>query len=185
MLLNDEQKQVVRDLARKTIEYGVRHQQQLIEIDLKRYDTILQEPGACFVTLEKHGDLRGCIGSLEAHRALVLDVIANANAAAFSDPRFLPVEETELTELSITISVLSKAEPMVVGSEDDLYAQLQPGKDGLILEDGYHRATFLPSVWQQLPDSHDFLAHLKQKAGLSPDYWSNQIRFSRYHTDAF
>lgn len=140
----------------------------------------LQEPGAVFVTLTRHGELRGCIGSLEAHRPLAMDLEANARAAAFDDPRFPPLTPEEWPTVRVEVSVLSKAEPMHVKDEADALAQLRPGTDGVILEYGWHRATFLPQVWEQLPDAREFLAHLKRKAGLAPDFWADGIRLSRY-----
>lgn len=185
MLLNEQQKQTLREIAWLAIRYGVEHHQELPVLELQRYDAILLAPAACFVTLEKNADLRGCIGSLQATRPLVLDVVGNANAAAFSDPRFDPVQAEELSALHIKISLLSAAEPLTARSESELLDLIRPGIDGLILEDGKHRATFLPSVWEQLPQPQDFLAHLKRKAGLAPNYWSTTIRFFRYRTNAF
>jgi len=145
----------------------------------------LQEPGAVFVTLTRHGELRGCIGSLEAHRPLAKDLEANARAAAFDDPRFSPLTAEEWPATRVEVSVLTKAEPMHFRDETDALAQLRPGIDGVILEYGWHRATFLPQVWDQLPDARDFLAHLKRKAGLAPDFWAEGIRLSRYGVEKY
>ena len=145
----------------------------------------LQAPGAVFVTLTQHGELRGCIGSLEAHRSLLEDLRANARAAAFSDPRFAPLEAEELVRTRVEVSILSPPEPLPVRDEADLLAQLRPGIDGLILECGWHRATFLPQVWEQLPERRQFLAQLKRKAGLAPDFWSGDMRFARYGVEKF
>jgi len=136
--------------------------------------------GASFVTLHEHGQLRGCIGSLQAWRPLADDVRANALASAFQDPRFAPLSVAEWPAIRIEVSVLSPAQALIVDSEDDLIAQLRPGQDGLVVEFGGHRATFLPQVWEQLPAPRDFLAHLKHKAGLSQDAWSPAMRWSRY-----
>jgi len=103
--------------------------------------------------------------------------------AAFRDPRFPPLAADEFDELDIHLSILTPAEPVSFTSEQELITQLQPGIDGLILEEGHRRGTFLPSVWEQLPEPQQFLRHLKQKAGLSPDYWSENIRISRYRTE--
>jgi AmmeMemoRadiSam system protein A len=138
-----------------------------------------------FVTLHLDGQLRGCIGSLEAHRPLAEDVAANAFAAAFRDPRFPPVSRAEAARLALEISVLSPAEPMHFRSEADLLAQLRPGIDGLILSDLGRRGTFLPSVWSQLPAARDFLVHLKHKAGLPADHWSATLSVERYTTESF
>ncbi len=147
--------------------------------DLPRADW-LEEPGATFVTLTLHGQLRGCIGSLEAHRSLIEDVRANAVASAFRDPRFAPLSKTEFAEVLIEVSLLSPPEPIRFNSEQNALEQLSPGMDGVILEFGRQRATFLPQVWAQLPQPQIFIAHLKNKAGLPEDFWSNDIRLSRY-----
>lgn len=149
------------------------------------YPEALREPRATFVTLEMDGDLRGCIGALEAHRPLVQDVAHNAFAAAFQDPRFAPLTAPELPRLTLKISVLSVPEPVAFRSDADLLAQLRPGVDGLILKDKGHRGTFLPAVWEQLPNPSDFLAHLKRKAGLPMDYWSDDLEVLRYTTESF
>lgn len=136
--------------------------------------------GAAFVTLELHGRLRGCIGSLVAHRPLHEDVRSNAIAAAFLDPRFPPLTREEFDQVMIEVSVLTPAEPLPFDNEADALRKLTPYEDGLILEYGHHRATFLPQVWKQLPSPTEFLAHLKEKAGLPGDFWSDEIRLSRY-----
>jgi AmmeMemoRadiSam system protein B/AmmeMemoRadiSam system protein A len=140
----------------------------------------LQEHGACFVTLTRHGQLRGCIGSLQAHRTLLDDVKANAKAAAFLDPRFQPLTATELNTTLVEISLLSPSERIQFASEDDALAQLRPGIDGVILEYAAHRGTFLPQVWEQLPDPRQFFSHLKRKAGLPAEFWAEGMRLSRY-----
>jgi len=145
----------------------------------------LAEPGACFVTLHKHGSLRGCIGSLLAHRPLGKDVAANACAAAFQDPRFPPLSSDEFAQVNIEVSVLSKPEPIFPANEAALLAMLRPGVDGLILEYGAHRSTFLPQVWEKLPTPEQFLTHLKQKAGLPADFWHADMCVSRYSVTAY
>lgn len=140
----------------------------------------LQEKAACFVTLTQNGQLRGCIGTLEAHRSLLEDVIHNANAAAFYDTRFSPLGRDELDTTEIEVSLLSTMQPLNFSSEQDALAQLRPGIDGILFESGQHRSTFLPQVWQQLPDKKDFIAHLKNKAGLATDFWSDNVRLYRY-----
>ncbi len=140
----------------------------------------LHEPGACFVTLTQQGALRGCIGSLEAHRSLLADVKANALAAAFQDPRFSPLAVRELDQTEIEVSLLSSMQAMAFASEGDALAQLQPGTDGVVFEFGRYRSTFLPQVWEQLPTAREFIAHLKYKAGLPPDFWAQGIRLQRY-----
>lgn len=145
----------------------------------------LRERRATFVTLTISGRLRGCIGMLEACRPLAEDVAANAVAAAFDDPRFPPLTKKEFEKLEIHISVLSPPEEMVFSTEEDVLRQIRPGIDGLILQDGFHRGTFLPSVWEELPQKERFWAHLKQKAGLPVTYWSDNLRVFRYTTEYF
>jgi len=140
----------------------------------------LEEQGATFVTLTLDGKLRGCIGSLEPKRSLLEDVRRNARAAAFDDPRFAPLTVEELPEVTIEVSLLSPTEPIEVESEEDLLAALRPGVDGVVLESGFHRGTFLPQVWEQLPQAEDFVKHLKRKADLDADFWSPDMRVSRY-----
>jgi AmmeMemoRadiSam system protein B/AmmeMemoRadiSam system protein A len=140
----------------------------------------LRQQAAVFVTLTKNSKLRGCIGSLEAHRSLAEDVRGNAIAAATRDPRFDPVTHDELEQISIEVSLLTPAQPMQVDDEDDALRQLQPGVDGLIFESGGQRATYLPQVWEQLAAPRDFLAQLKLKAGFARDYWADDVKLSRY-----
>lgn len=140
----------------------------------------MQDAGASFVTLKIANKLRGCIGSLQAHRALGEDVRANAVSAAFRDPRFKPLTHFEFAAINVEVSVLSKLEPLAFQSEDDVLAQLRPGTDGIILEYGHHRSTFLPQVWDEYGDPKLFLGHLKYKAGLPPDFWEPGVSISRY-----
>lgn len=192
MPLPEQPKQQLSEQARKTllktawdsIRYGLQHGRAL-KVQAADYPPELRDPRASFVTLQRHGRLRGCIGHLEPLAPLVEDVADNAYAAAFQDPRFPSMRELELEGLDIHISVLSPATPMQFTSEADLVSQLQPGIDGLILQDGINRGTFLPSVWESLPDPADFLRHLKLKAGLSPVHWSDHLQVSRYKTESF
>ena len=140
----------------------------------------LREHGACFVTLSQGERLRGCIGTLKAHRALLHDVKANALAAAFRDPRFRPLTPEELDTTLVQVSVLSALQPLACVSERDALAQLKPGIDGVVFEYGYHHSTYLPQVWEDLPDPMEFLATLKQKAGLPPDFWDPDVKLARY-----
>ncbi len=140
----------------------------------------LQAPGATFVTLTRDGRLRGCIGSLEAQRPLWQDVCANAVHAALHDPRFPPLTAEEPPATRIEVSLLSPQTPLRFSSEAEALAQLRPGVDGVALEYGRHRGTFLPQVWEQLPTREEFLAHLKRKAGLPARFWAADIRLSRY-----
>ncbi len=141
----------------------------------------LRPARATFVTLTQNGDLRGCIGSLEAHRPLGEDVSHNARAAAFSDPRFAPLAAEELARTRVEVSLLSTPKQLAFADHADLIAQLRPGEDGLILECGGARGTFLPQVWESLPDPEQFLAQLKRKAGLSPEVSTAKCRIQRYH----
>ena len=145
----------------------------------------LNETGACFITLKINGALRGCIGTLEPHRPLLRDVSANAISAAFHDPRFPPLTPEEFGQLRIEISVLGSLEPIQARDENDFLNQLKPGVDGIVFEYGPHRATFLPQVWEQLPDPHTFLAHLKLKAGLATDFWHPDVLLYRYRVEKF
>lgn len=140
----------------------------------------LAEQGACFVTLTQYGELRGCIGTLEPHRSLLDDVKSNAVSAAVRDPRFAPLSTAELGITRIEVSLLSATEPMTFVDEDDALAQLRPGVDGVVFEYRYHRSTFLPQVWEQLPTPQTFIAHLKRKAGLPEEFWADGITLARY-----
>jgi AmmeMemoRadiSam system protein A len=145
----------------------------------------LAAPGATFVTLRRDGALRGCIGSLEAHRPLGADVRANAVAAAFRDPRFAPLAVHEFHATVVEVSLLSASEVLACVDERHALAQLRPGIDGVILEAGWRRATFLPQVWDQLPEPREFLAALKHKAGLPAEFWSPGVRVARYTVAKF
>lgn len=177
-------RQTLLELARASIRHGLTHHRPLA-VDPADYPPALRAERAAFVTLNRGGRLRGCIGHLEACQPLVQDVTDNAYAAAFSDPRFPPLTADELDGLEIHLSVLSVPEPVAVASEADLLARLRPGVDGLILDDGLHRGTFLPAVWDTLPRPAQFLGQLKLKAGLPLGYWSDQIRVARYTTESF
>jgi AmmeMemoRadiSam system protein A len=136
--------------------------------------------GASFITLKREGRLRGCIGTLRAHRILAEDVKANAVAAAFRDPRFTPLTADEFTGVAVEISVLSGLEPLRFADEQDALRQLRAGVDGLVFQFGHHSGTFLPQVWEDYKDPADFLAHLKYKAGLPPDFWDSEVKLARY-----
>ena len=140
----------------------------------------LGEPGAVFVTLHAEGALRGCIGSLAAHRPLLEDLLANAGSAAFGDPRFPPLARPELAGLDIEVSRLGPLEPLAASSEEAARSALRPRLDGVVLEHRGRRGTFLPQVWDQLPDPAEFLRHLKRKAGLPADFWAADVHLFRY-----
>jgi AmmeMemoRadiSam system protein A len=184
--LTEEEKKFLLSLARKSIrhylEKGAKMDLAPADVPTKR----LTEDGACFVSLHIGGELRGCIGSLEAHRPLVMDVIDNALACAFGDPRFFPLSKEELPKVKISISVLTKPECLPVKDSDDLLKKLVPGKHGLIMEKGTARATFLPVVWEQLPKKEEFLEHLSLKACLAKDGWKSvDCRFYVYEAEEF
>lgn len=170
------------DVARRAIETGLGGIR--LRVSAEAFPEPLRAARATFVTLHARGELRGCIGTLDASRTLVEDVAWNAHAAAFEDPRFAPVTRQELSLVEIHVSVLSPPEPISVGSEPELIARLRRDIDGLVLEEGRRRGTFLPSVWEELPDPADFLRHLKRKAGLPADYWSATLRISRYTVES-
>ncbi len=140
----------------------------------------LAAPAATFVTLKEAGELRGCIGSLERRRPLSVDVRENAFAAAFRDPRFPPLADHEFKTTSIEVSLLSADEPVDAEGEERVLASLRPGVDGVIVQHGRERATFLPQVWESIADPRAFLEALKRKAGLPEDFWSPQLHVSRY-----
>ena len=145
----------------------------------------LHEPGASFVTLRIEEELRGCIGTVEARRALGEDVASNAVAAASRDPRFPPVAREEHASLAVEVSVLSPREPLPASTESEALRLLRPGIDGVFLEFGGATATFLPQVWEGLPDPWEFLAHLRRKAGLPAAFWHPGLRLSRYTVEKY
>lgn len=140
----------------------------------------LSQPGATFVTLTQAGHLRGCIGSLEAFRPLATDVTENAVGAAFADPRFSPLTKAEWPDTRVEVSLLDTPGAIYFSDEAEAIGLLRPGIDGLILRHGHRRATFLPQVWESLPDPRQFLAQLKLKAGLPADFWDDGIELARY-----
>jgi uncharacterized protein len=180
--LADSDARVLLDLARSSIEHGVAAGRSL-EVDSQDYPAALRCPGAAFVTLHVDGELRGCTGELEAWRPLVASVAHHAYSAAFRDPRFPPLAPRELSRLDLHISVLGPLEPLDARSEAELLAALQRGQDGLLIDDGRHRATFLPAVWESIPDAPEFLRELKHKAGLAPSGWPSGMRAWRYRVE--
>lgn len=182
MRLEPEHRRLLLGVARRAIQetlHGDRH--WLPEIPVET----LKEKRASFVTLKRGAQLRGCIGSLEPLRPLLQDVAHNARAAAFHDPRFDPLSEAELPGLHIEISVLARPQSLPAHDRGELLSALVPGEDGLIVQEGTRRATFLPAVWQSLPNAEQFLAALWRKAGFAPQYWSTALEFFRYHSESF
>jgi uncharacterized protein len=182
--LNDDEGRFLLDLARHTIG-------QALDSDTtpppSPSSERLREPGASFVTLTtRDGALRGCIGSLVARRPLVEDVHANALAAAFEDPRFSPLKKEELPHVKVEISVLTQPEPLNYSDTQDLVDRLRPHVDGVVIQRGWHRATFLPQVWDQLPMIEEFLSHLCYKAGLPAKAWQEgNLEVSIYRVQKF
>jgi uncharacterized protein len=172
--------QVARDSIRHGLDEG-----RALPVRPEDYPERLRAVRAAFVTLHRKGQLRGCIGHLEAVQALVRDVAENAWSAAFRDPRFPPLAAREMEGLQLHISVLTPPQPLTFRSEADLLGQIRPGRDGLILQDGPARGTFLPSVWESLPRVEDFWTQLKHKAGLPAHHWSDRLRVYRYETESF
>lgn len=146
----------------------------------RRKASWLERSAASFVTLTRDGSLRGCVGSVRAYRSLYVDVRENAKAAAFADSRFRPLAVSELDLVRIEVSLLSPPEPLAAADEEEALERLRPHVDGVIFEAGRQRSTFLPQVWEQLPDPREFLAHLKAKAGLPFDFWSEDVKLLRY-----
>jgi len=181
---DEDQRKKMLGMAHKAIEKGLETGKPLA-VDAHDWPDWAQQQRAAFVTLHLDGRLRGCIGSLAAHRPLICDIAENAFSAAFRDPRFAKLTVAEFTRIEMDISVLSEPEPLPFKDEADLLAKMRPGVDGLILQSGGRRGTFLPQVWDQLPDKHTFLAHLKTKAGFAGDYWSDDIQIQRYTTETF
>lgn len=182
--LSETERRSLLMLAREAIRYGLEGG-RTFSVRPEDHPERLREKRATFVTLHRQGQLRGCIGHLEAVQSLVEDVAGNAWSAAFHDPRFPPLTASELSGLVIHISVLTPPRPMAFTSEPDLLRQIRPGVDGLILQDGWARGTFLPSVWDSLPRIEDFWTQLKHKAGLSAHHWSKGIKVFRYETESF
>jgi AmmeMemoRadiSam system protein A len=185
-MLTEEEGKYLLKLARETItnylENGETIQPRPQDIPSKK----LIENGACFTTLYKNGNLRGCIGSLERERPLVFDVIDNALNAALRDPRFRPLEKREIGKIKISISVLSEPQKMDFKSPRELLDFLVPQKHGLIIRKGWAKATFLPAVWETLKTKEEFLSHLCMKAGLLPDAWKeNGMEYFVYEAQEF
>ncbi|HET7921804.1 MAG TPA: AmmeMemoRadiSam system protein A [Gammaproteobacteria bacterium] len=183
-MLDDDERGTLLHVARTSIEQALRGGKS--GLDETTLSAGLAETRASFVTLKRQNSaLRGCIGTLEARRRLVDDVAYNARAAALHDPRFAPLTQDELADLRIEISVLTAPQPLAVWSHAELLLQLRPGSDGLIVADGARRATFLPSVWETLPQARDFVSALWQKAGIEPETWPPALRVWRYEAEHF
>ncbi len=183
--LTDGEKQTLLRLAREAMEYAVRGK-KLPPLDNHSLTPRLREKGASFVTLTLNDNLRGCIGALEAYQPLAEDVREHAIAAAREDPRFRPVDENELSRIRLEVSRLTAPRPLEYSSSEDLLAKLRPHIDGVILKDDYRRATFLPQVWEKIPDPADFLDHLCAKMGAKPGLWqSMKLQVYVYQVEEF
>jgi len=183
--LSSEERSILLRLARQAIT-EIASGRATPPLDMSTLPATLQEWGASFVTLTRRDQLRGCIGTLEPHQPLALDVQEHACAAACSDFRFPPVRADELQEIQIEISRLSIPVDLNYASPQDLLTKLKPGVDGVTLIDGWQRATFLPQVWEKIPDPVDFLSHLCYKMGASPDLWrEKKIKVQVYQVEEF
>ena len=178
-----EQQQLLR-LARASIAQRLRHGTAL-QVQTADFPAHLAAKRACFVTLKIGTRLRGCIGAIQASQPLVQEVAVRACEAAFNDPRFEPLQADEFDQLKLHISILNPLQELRCRDRADLLRQLRSGIDGLLVEDGNAHATFLPAVWQSLPNKEAFLTQLMRKAGLAADYWSNTLRVHRYTCSSF
>lgn len=183
--LSPEEKKLLLELARQALVQGV-NGVRLSPLDLESLPPALREPGATFVTLTIGGELRGCVGALEAYQPLAEDVREHAVAAALQDYRFPPVTPAEVDDIKIEISRLTPPQPLEYDSPQDLLKKLRPGVDGVILRDGPRRATFLPQVWEKLPDPAQFLSHLCAKMGVDGSLWRyKKLRVYTYQVEEF
>lgn len=184
-LLSEDERKLLLRLAREAIEAAV-NDRPLPPLDLTQLPVLLREAGASFVTLTEDGELRGCIGALEAYQPLADDVREHAVAAAQEDYRFYPIRPKEVPHIQIEISRLTKPQPLEYDSPEDLLGKLRPGIDGVILYDGLRRATFLPQVWEKLPDRAEFLSHLCAKMGAMENTWRKKhLSVSIYQVEEF
>jgi uncharacterized protein len=182
--LSAEHRQALLSIAAQSVAHGLQHGTAL-SVDLATQPAPLQSVRACFVTLHLRGELQGCIGTLAAIRPLAAGVARNAYTAAFDDPRGVELNESDLPLLDTHISILSEPEVLACASEEDAVSKLRPGIDGVILEENGRSGTLLPSVWESLPEPASFLRHVKLKAGLPLDYWSERLTVKRYTTESF
>jgi AmmeMemoRadiSam system protein A len=178
--LSDEELRTLADVAHDAVITAVRDRRRATP-EPADYPEALRRPGAVFVTLRRDGELRGCVGTMTPSMPLVQAAADRARAAAFDDPRFDAVRPGELEGLAVEVSVLSPMEPFTVDGYDELVRTLRPGVDGLLVEAGRHRATFLPVVWEELTDPADFVSALWRKAGLTARSWPTGIATWRYH----
>jgi hypothetical protein len=178
-LIDEQHAKILLAIAKQSIAFGLQNH-KAGQIALTQLPALLHYQCATFVTLTINKHLRGCIGSLEARLPLAQDVVQNAYASAFQDPRFPPLRSDELEKIAIEISLLSPMEAISFRDEADLISQLRPGIDGVLIAEGKHRGVFLPLVWRSLPGKPEFWQALKQKAGLSVDFWSDKFQAWRF-----
>ena len=181
LFIKEEFSDLVLSLCKDSILAGIETGNSL-DVDEKLYPEVFYELGACFVTITINQKLRGCIGSIFAHKPLLNDLAQNAYKAAFSDSRFAALTLEEFPYIKLGVSLLSQPEPVNFKDEEDLLNNIVPYKDGIIIQDGNYSAVYLPSVWVQLPDKKEFLKSLKQKAGLPAEYFSKTFKAYRFHT---
>jgi len=182
--LGEEEQRCLLRVAVQSVVHGLRCGERFA-VDLDTVPARLRREQACFVTLHNSGELRGCVGILEPHRPLAQQVADSGYDAAFRDTRLSPVQEWELDQLTLDVSVLSPLVDLRVASERDLFRELRPGVDGVVVTEGEHQATFLPKVWETFELPFDFVEHLKRKAGLPPRYWSPALQWRRYTVESF
>ncbi len=168
--LTQSDQKILLSIARDAVERSVRRQ-KLTDISSSELSPPLKAEGASFVTLTKVGILRGCIGTLEAYQPLAKDVQEHAVAAALQDPRFPVVQPQECSTIEIEVSVLTPKERLMYEGSQDLIEKIRPGIDGVVLQDGFRKATFLPQVWEKLPSPEEFLTHLCMKMGVNGNFW--------------
>ena len=183
--LSEEEGKSLLEAARKAIENQLYGRKKANDSDAD-FPAKFHERRGTFVTLTIHGNLRGCIGHIVPQESLIEGIRVNAINAAFRDPRFRPVSRKEWENVNIEVSILSEPKALSYTDSNDLLRKLRPGTDGLILKKGYCQATFLPQVWEQLPEKQDFLSHLCLKAGLDGDAWKEgDLEVSTYRVQAF
>lgn len=183
--ISETDRKILLEIARRSVE-NASQGKRLQSVDLSGYSETLRDEGASFVTLTVNDALRGCIGALEAYQPLILDVVEHSAAAAVDDYRFHPVRPQEVPAIEIEISVLSKPVRLMYSGPDELLAKLRPGVDGVIIKDGRRRATFLPQVWDQLPEKEEFLSHLCSKMGAPTGLWKiKNLEVYTYQVEEF
>ena len=182
--LTEEDKNVLKAIARDAVIHSINYSKEL-PVSLSEFPATLHDYQNTFVTLKYNGKVIGCMGSLAADQPLINDVAHNAFSASYYDPRFPDPKTIDPEEIEIHISLLSPAEEIKFSSEQELLTKIRPGKDGLLIREGRRQGTFLPAVWDSIPDPKSFLKELKHKAGLPVDYWSDTIKVYRYTTECW